>query len=81
MQTLSYPVLLYADPDGDGMYIVEVPDLPGLATEAPSIEEALTNAREAIGLYLEEVQARGDHVPQPGSHGPMMLSSVTVCVG
>jgi antitoxin HicB len=78
MQTLSYPVVLYPDPDEPGAYIVEAPDLPGLATEAPTIDEALANAREAITLYLEELQARGERPPQPGLHGPVVLGSVTV---
>ena len=52
MPRLSYPVVVYPDPDVEGAYVVEAPDLPGLATEGPTIDAALVNAREAIALYL-----------------------------
>ena len=78
MLTHSYPVVLYPDPDEPGAYIVEAPDLPGLATEGPTIDTALVNAHEAISLYLEELRARGEEAPQPGKHGPVVLGSVTV---
>lgn len=34
-------------------YTVNVPALPGCITEGDTVEEALANAREAIGLYIE----------------------------
>jgi predicted RNase H-like HicB family nuclease len=80
MLTLSYPVVLYFDPDGPGAYIVEAPDLPGLATEGHTIEEALAAAQEAVTLYVEELQARGEPPPQPGSRGQVVPGSVTVKV-
>lgn len=80
MTTLSYPVVLYPDPDEPGVYIVEAPDLPGLATEGASINEALVAAQEAITLYIEELRARGEPPPRPGGHGPVVLGSVTVKV-
>ena len=80
MQTLSYPVVLYPDPDAQGVFIVEAPDLPGLATEGATIDEALAAAQEAVALYLEELHRRGEPPPQPGSRGPVVLGSVTVKV-
>lgn len=78
MQTLSYPVVLYPDLDEPGAYIVEAPDLPGLATEGATVDRALAAAQEAITLYIEELAARGAPPPQPGRHGPVVLGSVTV---
>ena len=37
----------------DGGYTVYVPGLPGCISEGDTKEEALTNIREAIELYLE----------------------------
>jgi predicted RNase H-like HicB family nuclease len=39
-------------PDQDGGYIAEVPSLPGCISQGETIEEALTNIRDAIKGYL-----------------------------
>lgn len=46
-----------------GVYNVTVPALPGCFTWGADREEALTNAREAIALYLEQLSAEGRPVP------------------
>jgi len=43
------------EPSDDGGYTVFVPTLPGCISEGDTREEALTNIREAIELYLEPV--------------------------
>jgi predicted RNase H-like HicB family nuclease len=43
------------EPSEEGGYTGYVPSLPGCASEGDSKEEALTNIREAIELYLEPV--------------------------
>jgi predicted RNase H-like HicB family nuclease len=40
----------------DGGYTVYVPSLPGCISEGETTEEALTNIKEAIELYLEPVE-------------------------
>lgn len=45
-----YPTIFH--PEGTG-YSVSVPDLNGCFTQGDSLEEALSMATEAIGLYLE----------------------------
>ena len=40
----------------DGGYTVYVPSLPGCISEGETTEDALTNIREAIELYLEPVE-------------------------
>ena len=77
MSTISYPVVVYADPDAPGAYIVEAPDLPGLATEGPTVESALANAREAIAIYLDELRSRGEEPPVSSA---VILGSVSVQV-
>lgn len=44
------------EPSEDGGFTVFVPTLPGCISEGASKEEALTNIREAIELYLEPVE-------------------------
>ena len=43
------------NPSDDGGFTVTVPALPGCISEGDTREEALTNIREAIELYLEPV--------------------------
>lgn len=45
----------------EGGYTIYVPSLPGCISEGETVEDALTNAREAIELYLEPVE--DDWVP------------------
>ena len=44
------------EPSDEGGYTVHVPSLPGCISEGDSLEEAMTNIREAIDLYLETVE-------------------------
>lgn len=39
--------------DEDGGYIASVPELPGCHTQGETMEEVLSNVREAIELYLD----------------------------
>lgn len=54
-------VLLY--PGEDGYFVVEVPSLPGCISQGKSREEALANIGEAIALYIEVLQDRGEPIP------------------
>jgi len=44
------------EPSDEGGFTVYVPSLPGCISEGDTREEALTNIREAIELYLEPVE-------------------------
>jgi predicted RNase H-like HicB family nuclease len=44
------------EPSEEGGYTVYVPSLPGCISEGDNKEEALTNIREAIELYLEPLE-------------------------
>jgi len=37
----------------DGLYVAEVPSLPGCISQGKTTDEALENIKEAIALYLE----------------------------
>lgn len=45
------------EPSENGGYTVYVPSLPGCISEGDSEEEALSNIKEAIELYLEPAEA------------------------
>jgi predicted RNase H-like HicB family nuclease len=51
--------------DEDGVYIAQVPALPGCITQGTTRSEALANAREAIQAYLESLAKHGEAVPPP----------------
>ena len=44
------------EPSDEGGYSVYVPSLPGCISEGDTKEEAMTNIKEAIELYLEPVE-------------------------
>jgi predicted RNase H-like HicB family nuclease len=54
-------VILY--PGEDGYWIVECPSLPGCLSQGKTRSEALANIKEAIELYIEDLEARGEVVP------------------
>ena len=54
-------VKVVLEPSEEGGYTVFVPSLPGCISEGDTREEALSNIREAIELYLEPVE--DDWVP------------------
>jgi predicted RNase H-like HicB family nuclease len=47
----------------DGYWIAECPSLPGCISQGTTREEAVTNIREAIDLYIEALEADGLPVP------------------
>lgn len=55
-------VLLY--PGEDNYFVVEVPSLPGCISQGKTREEALANIEEAITLYIEVLQERGEPIPK-----------------
>jgi predicted RNase H-like HicB family nuclease len=55
-------VLLY--PGEDGYFVVEVPSLPGCISQGKTRQEALANIEEAIALYIEVLQDRGETVSE-----------------
>jgi len=49
----------------DGGYLANFPSLPGCATWGSTYEEAVNNAREALAVYLESMDALGK--PRPAA--------------
>lgn len=49
--------------DEDGVWIAEVPSLPGCVSQGATREEAIANVIEAVELWIETVKAQGRAVP------------------
>ena len=60
---MKYRVLL--EQDEDGVFVAEVPALPGCISQGATRAEALTNAQEAIEAYLESLIAHKEPIPPP----------------
>lgn len=51
-----------------GGYTVTVPILPGCISEGDTFEEAKKNIADAIKLYVEDMAADGEKIPQGESN-------------
>ena len=49
-------IKIILEPGDEGGYTVTVPSLPGCISEGDTKEEAISNIKEAIELYLEPVE-------------------------
>lgn len=60
---MRYRVLI--EQDEDGVFVAEVPSLPGCVSQGETRVQALSNVREAISVYVESLEEHGDPVPPP----------------
>lgn len=60
---MKYRVLV--EPDEDGVFVAEVPALPGCVSQGATREEAIANVREAIEGYLESLDEHDEPIPPP----------------
>ncbi|MCF8460310.1 MAG: type II toxin-antitoxin system HicB family antitoxin [Flavobacteriales bacterium] len=65
MRHLTYKLLL--NKEAEGQYTVTVPALPGCITFGENVDHAIEMAKEAIELYIEELQSRGEEIPDDSS--------------
>lgn len=59
---MKHRVVLEAQPEGG--YTVYVPALPRCVSQGETVEEALSNIKEAIEVYLESRRERGLTLPE-----------------
>ncbi len=57
----TYKIMLHKEPEGG--FTVNVPALPGCITYGEDVDEAISMAKEAIALYIEVLQQRGEDIP------------------
>ena len=54
---------VHIEQDEDGVFVAEVPTLPGCISQGPTRDEALANVQEAMELYIASLEAHGDQIP------------------
>jgi predicted RNase H-like HicB family nuclease len=59
-----YEVIIYWSGE-DQAFVAEVPELPGCSAHGATQEAALSNAQEAIALWIETAREFGDPIPEP----------------
>ena len=60
-ENVKYRVLI--EQDEDGVFVAEVPALPGCISQGNTRKEALRNIQEAITVYLESLKAHNEPIP------------------
>ena len=60
---MKYRILI--EQDEDGVFVVEVPSLPVCVSQGHTRAEAIENAKEAIGAYLQSLTAHNEPIPPP----------------
>ncbi len=60
---MKYRVMITQDEDG--MFVAEVPSLPGCLSQGKTRSEAIKNINEAIQAYLESLGKHGEPIPPP----------------
>jgi predicted RNase H-like HicB family nuclease len=58
---MRFRVLL--EVDEDGVFVAQVPSLPGCTSQGATRDEAMANVREAMVGYLDSLRAHGDPIP------------------
>ena len=58
---MKYRVII--EQDENGIFVVEVPSLPGCISEGKTRAEALKNIQEAIEVYIESLRAHDEPIP------------------
>ena len=53
------------EPDEDGVFVAECPNLPGCISQGKTREEAVQNIKDAIAGYLESLKKHNEAVPPP----------------
>jgi predicted RNase H-like HicB family nuclease len=72
----TFKILLHKEPEGG--FTVTVPILPGCITYGEDVDEAISMAREAIELYIETVQSRGEEISDDSNTLEYSLNLETV---
>jgi predicted RNase H-like HicB family nuclease len=51
--------------DEDGVFVAEVPSLPGCISQGRTRDEAITNIKEAIAGYMHSLKEHDEPIPPP----------------
>ncbi|MCG6657984.1 type II toxin-antitoxin system HicB family antitoxin [Halomonas campisalis] len=62
--SIKYEMIIYWS-DEDQSFVVEVPELPGCMADGETYEEAVANAQQVIGEWIETARELGRPIPEP----------------
>jgi predicted RNase H-like HicB family nuclease len=62
--TTKYEIIIYWSEE-DGLFVADVPELPGCMAHGKTQENALAQAKKAIQLWIDTAREFGDPVPKP----------------
>ena len=71
--TYQFPVII--EEDEDGLFVADCPELSGCHTQGKTLEEAITNIRDAIKLHLKILKEEDKEIPRIK---PVSLTSLEV---
>ena len=60
----KYEIIIYWSNE-DGVFVAEVPELPGCVAHGNSQDAALENINQAVDLWLETAREFDDPIPEP----------------
>ena len=60
----KYEIILYWIGE-DQVFVAKVPELPGCTAHGSTPQDALSNAQDAIQLWIDTAREFGDPVPEP----------------
>jgi predicted RNase H-like HicB family nuclease len=58
---MKYRVII--EQDEEGIFVAEVPSLPGCISQGRTRVEALKNIQEAVEVYIESLKAHNEPIP------------------
>ena len=62
--TYKYEIILYWS-EADGVFVAEVPELPGCMAHGDTQQAALDHVNQAMALWIDTAKEFGDPVPEP----------------
>ncbi len=74
MTPRDFKIFLERDEEYKG-YVAVCPSIPGCYSQGHTVEEAMANVREAIELCLEDMESRGEEIPDPNT---VLIGSVVL---
>ena len=60
----KYEIIIYWSRQ-DGVFVAEVPELPGCVAHGDTQQAALRNVNQAMDLWLDTAREFGDPIPEP----------------
>ena len=69
----DYPIVVYRT-ERDGLWMAEIPDLPGCTAHGETPEEAVREVRVAKDAWIEVAREIGKPVPEPTGR-PVLASA------